>query len=202
MIHICKHLFISDLHFGHKNALSFDNRPFCSIEDHDQKLIENWNKAVSPEDTVYILGDVSWHKPGKTIEILDQMRGHKCLINGNHDGHLLKNQDFRSRFEEILDYKDLVLEYDRHVILCHYPIPCFKNHYYGAFHLYGHVHSGFEYNMMEHVKREMLSLYSKPCNMYNVGCMMPYMNYTPRTLNEIVIKYEAEACREEADSVE
>lgn len=197
-----KTLFISDLHFGHKNVLSFDNRPFSSIEAHDQKLIENWNKRVSSEDTVYILGDVSWYKPGKTIEILDQMHGRKCLIKGNHDGHLLKSQDLRSRFDEILDYKELVLEYDRHVILCHYPIPCFKNHYYGAFHLYGHVHNGFEHNMMEHVKREMLSLYSKPCNMYNVGCMMPYMNYTPRTLNEIVIKYEAEACREEADSIE
>ena len=29
-------------------------------------------------------------------------------------------------------------------------------------------------------------LYDKPCNMWNVGCMKGYMNYTPRTLEEII----------------
>ena len=37
----------------------------------------------------------------------------------------------------------------------------------------------------ERVKSEMKSLYDKPCNMFNVGCMLPYMNYTPRTFDEI-----------------
>lgn len=40
--------------------------------------------------------------------------------------------------------------------------------------------------MMEHDKMLMQELYSHPCNMYNVGVMMPWMNYTPRTLTEII----------------
>jgi hypothetical protein len=32
----------------------------------------------------------------------------------------------------------------------------------------------------------MKELYDKPCEMYNVGVMIPYMNYTPRTLDEII----------------
>ena len=79
-----------------------------------------------------------------------------------------------------------VTDGDKHIVLCHYPIVCFKNHYYGWYHLYGHVHGSFEYNMMEHDKYIMEMLYDKPCNMYNVGAMMPYMNYSPRTLEEIV----------------
>lgn len=39
---------------------------------------------------------------------------------------------------------------------------------------------------MENVKMQMTELYSKPCEMYNVGAMMPYINYCPRTLNEII----------------
>ena len=32
----------------------------------------------------------------------------------------------------------------------------------------------------------MTALYDKPCNMWNVGCMKDYMDYTPRTLEEII----------------
>lgn len=46
--------FIGDLHFGHVNCLSFDNRPFKTIEDHDAVLIKNWNNVVGIEDDVYL----------------------------------------------------------------------------------------------------------------------------------------------------
>ena len=39
---------------------------------------------------------------------------------------------------------------------------------------------------MDEVKKEMVRRFGKPCSMYNVGCMKPYMNYTPRTFEEIV----------------
>ena len=47
--------FISDLHFGHKNCLSFDNRPFKSIEENDETIIKNWNNTVKIDDDVTIL---------------------------------------------------------------------------------------------------------------------------------------------------
>ena len=62
----------------------------------------------------------------------------------------------------------------------------FKNHYYGWYHFYGHVHTGFEDNMMQHVRRQMEELYNVPCNMFNVGVMKDYMGYTPRTFEEII----------------
>jgi calcineurin-like phosphoesterase family protein len=74
----------------------------------------------------------------------------------------------------------------RKIVLCHYPIPCFKNHFYGWYHLYGHVHKSFEHEMMEHDKYLMQELYGKQCQMFNVGAMMPYMDYTPRTIDEIL----------------
>lgn len=39
--------------------------------------------------------------------------------------------------------------------------------------------------MMEHDKFLMQELYSRPCNMFNVGAMMPWMDYTPRTLEQV-----------------
>lgn len=78
-------LFISDLHFGHKNILAFDNRGFPDVESHDEELIRRWNEQVGIDDDVWILGDISWHNATKTIEIFNRLNGIKHLCKGNHD---------------------------------------------------------------------------------------------------------------------
>ena len=166
--------------------MSFDNREFPSIEAHDEALIQNWNEAVGIDDDVWVLGDISWYPATKTIEIFKRLNGTKHLCIGNHDKKLLRNKDVQSLFSEIVDYKEIQIASDSGVVLCHYPIPCFNHHYYGWYHLYGHVHNSFEWNMMKHIKYEMETLYDVPCRMYNVACMIPGMDYTPRTLDEII----------------
>ena len=51
--------YISDTHLGHKNIIKLDEqsggRHFDSIEEHDNLIIENWNKTVKLSDKVYIL---------------------------------------------------------------------------------------------------------------------------------------------------
>lgn len=178
--------YISDLHFGHKNCLAFDNRKFKSVEEHDGELIKRWNEAVGIDDEVWILGDISWHNATRTLAIFHQLNGIKNLVVGNHDHKLLRNKNIQALFNEIVPYKEIRFTDGKGVVLCHYPIVCFNNHYYGWYHLYGHVHNSFEWQMMKHDKYLMESLYDKPCNMYNVGCMMEYMDFTPRTLNEII----------------
>ena len=73
---------------------------------------------------------------------------------------------------------------DNHVVLCHYPIAHWRNADYGYIHLYGHIHAGRDSRPFEDYKAEMRKR-DIPYRCYNVGCMMPYMNYTPRTLDEI-----------------
>ena len=181
-----KNFYISDTHWSHANILHFDNRPWTTIEEHDKVLIKNWNSVVSNQDTVYILGDFHWGKEHQWIETLEQLNGNKVLIKGNHD---ISPQKSKKYFQDIKDYKEID-DNGRRIILCHYPMPYFKNHYYGYYHLYGHVHNSFEYNMVEYDRYLMGELYGKPCEMYNVGAMMPWMNFTPRTLEEIIKGYK------------
>ena len=80
-----KTFFIADLHFGHKNIIEYEHRPFKDIETMDEKIVQNWNNIVSKEDRVFVLGDVSFYDKEKTINIVSGLNGHKNLILGNHD---------------------------------------------------------------------------------------------------------------------
>lgn len=180
-----KKFYISDWHYGHANCIHFDNRPFKTVEEMNEELIRRWNGAVGADDVVYILGDMFWTNMTEAIPVLDRLNGTKILIKGNHD----RCHDARmlKKFAKVVDYLE-VEDGGDHIVLCHYPIPCFKNHFYGWLHFYGHVHTSFEENMMQHDKYLMEELYSRTCEMYNVGAMMPYMDYTPRTKEEILAK--------------
>lgn len=180
-----RQLYIADWHFGHKNILYYDNRPFTSVEAMNKALVANWQAAVQPEDTVYVLGDMFWCSELVAVPILRELNGTKVLVRGNHD--TTKKAEFRTRFAQIADYLEIE-DGGRHVVLSHYPIVCFKNHYYGWHHLYGHVHTSFEANMMQHEAWLLEELYSKKTLMFNVGAMQPWIGYTPRTLDEIIAK--------------
>jgi len=178
-----KKFYIADWHYGHGHILSFDNRPFVSVEQMNQALVDRWNNAVGAGDLVYVLGDMFWGKAKEAMSVLDNLNGQIFLVKGNHDR--CNSGGFIKKFVKVSEYME-VEDGGRRIVLCHYPIPCFKNHFYGWYHLYGHVHNSFEARMMEHDRYLMEELYGHKCLMYNVGAMMPWMDYTPRTLDEII----------------
>lgn len=135
--------FTSDLHLGHENILRFVNRPFGSVEEMNRTLIANYNALVREEDTVYILGDLTYRIPLTEAEtLIAKLNGRKHLIKGNHD----KNYD-KSLFEEVVDYKQ-IHEYCRHFTLMHYPMLEWAKMRCGSIMLHGHMHNiGTDYNM-------------------------------------------------------
>lgn len=182
-------LYIADLHLGHTNVIKIDNRPFADVEEMNQKLIENWNNKVHSDDQVFILGDFCWGKEDERVYFLEQMKGVKTLIKGNHD---LKQygSNLKRHFQDIKDYKE-IRDNGRGVILCHYPIPFHKMAYNpDIYMLYGHVHTTREYDAMRMIRKWAQTSCNNrgDCrgNFINVGCMLPWMNYTPRTLDEII----------------
>ena len=187
-----KKFYIADLHIGHGHAIEFDNRPFKNVEEMDSKLISNWNSVVGKNDTVYVIGDFIWHREQSWSEILEQLKGNIVLICGNHDPNRFSSKT-KSYFQDIKDYKSII-DKDKHVIMCHYPIPFYKNDMNDDYvMLYGHVHNSYEYRYIKQLYEliENDNNERKPkMNAINVGCMMDWIKYTPRTLDEILANYE------------
>lgn len=173
--------YIADMHFGHENVIHFDNRPFADTTEMEKCMISNWNLRVTKNDTVYILGDAFWKNEEQSIKIITQLKGHKILIKGNHDR---VSGQLKQYYDEISDYAE-IRDSNHFVILSHYPIIFYKNQHRGSIMLYGHLHNTKEWDMVEKWKQEQLSD-GISCNLINVGCMMSYMNYMPRTLDEIL----------------
>lgn len=77
--------FTADLHLGHKNILAYCNRPWATIEEHDEAILQNWRDTVKDGDLVYVLGDVVMGSIKKYTDRLRALPGEKRLIAGNHD---------------------------------------------------------------------------------------------------------------------
>lgn len=196
--------YIADLHLGHVNAIGFDGRPFADVTEMNETLIHRWNSTVNRADTVYVLGDFIWEKESLWPAWLERLTGNKVLIRGNHDPRQF-SQATKRFFQDIADYKE-VTDTGRHVILCHYPMPFHRADYdEKCFMLYGHVHNTREYAFLEKLRKELQEARTERSHaraqFINVGCMMPWMDYTPRTLDEILEgEDKAAGSQEESES--
>lgn len=186
--------YISDLHFGHRAIIDLDERPFNDVTEMEWALIDNWNEAVTENDTVYILGDFCWDRR-ETKRLISELHGNKVLIVGNHDAEHY-TADIRKLFVDI-QKQMTITDGDKTVLLSHYPVLDFDGDTdKSVIMLHGHLHKnyGTEENVRQIAKRKVENE-NYTAQIYNCGCMLPYMNYRPQTLETIINgaeKYRAE----------
>jgi calcineurin-like phosphoesterase family protein len=122
--------FTSDLHLGHTKIIELCNRPFNSIDEMNEIIINNWNSVVKYHDVVYVLGDVALGKIAETLPMVKRLSGRKFLVPGNHDRCWSGNKKIRpvdvSRytnvgFEISPEQSKLVMSPYAWWRLCHFP---------------------------------------------------------------------------------
>jgi len=131
----------SDTHFFHKNILKYnpDTRPFATVDEMNETLIERWNSRVKPGDIIYHLGDFGFANPRKLETILARLNGSIRGVFGNHD-HSMRNPHIAAYFEWQHEYKEITVDGHK-ICLFHYPIAEWNRAQYGALHFHGHLHS-------------------------------------------------------------
>lgn len=160
--------FIADLHVGHKNLATKNDsrfthgwREFDSVEEHDETIINAINQVVSPQDELYIIGDItlgSVTKPSLdyVLNILNKIKCKRIYgLIGNHEKGIMK--EFKKKYNQQsyhpvldrfadLDYiisKDFRLSDNtrQRIVMCHYPFASWPSAHNGAWHIHGHVHN-------------------------------------------------------------
>jgi len=139
----------SDLHLGHTKILDFlapdgsPLRPFSSLEEMHETLVNRWNAIVHQKDTVYCLGDIAFSNT--SLRLMERFNGRKVLIAGNHDRlpaklYLQYFDDIRGAYFHHGDSTML-----GGLIFTHIPVhpSGLTGHYRGNVH--GHLHSHLVY---------------------------------------------------------
>lgn len=146
--------FTSDTHFGHTNIIKYCNRPFADAGEMDRFIVEEWNKIVKPEDTVFHMGDVAFTSPERCKHIVENLNGYKILILGNHDRAEEKMLD--RGFQQVHQSLRITLTNDVEANLSHYPYRGTEDPYHkskfdhknipddGRLLLNGHVHDSWK----------------------------------------------------------
>jgi len=175
--------YIADLHFGHKNIILYDRRPFSDVEEMEREITDRWNRTVTRNDDVYVLGDFAYRQEKPVRDYVEALNGRIHLIYGNHD---LRTDEYASAFYNTHDTLTIRDDYQGRkvsVTMCHYWMPFFAKSRRGGVMLHGHTHIGEEH-CQEVTLKEMLLADNLAYHAYNVGCM--FQDYTPWTLEQII----------------
>ena len=100
--------FTADPHFGHERILdkTFSSRPFTTIKEHDDYIIDRINAHVMATDELFIIGDFCFSKkPGHYRNRIKCRQVH--LIWGNHD-----QANFKLQFSTVDDVRIVKLGTD------------------------------------------------------------------------------------------
>jgi len=119
-----------DHHFCHTNIIKYCNRPFSSVEEMNEQMIERWNHIVSEEDIVFHLGDFALGNTTEIKIIRRRLNGTIFLLLGNHDRKTrMKNSGFIILPDDEIRIHNLVLT--------HRPLAEIPERYVNV---HGHIH--------------------------------------------------------------
>lgn len=164
--------FVSDTHFDHANFLRFTDdqgnkiRPFHSVDEMNETIIERWNSVVTPQDKIYHLGDVTF-KPNNFARIITRLNGHKRMLVGNHDD--VKNYELTRWFEKVQLWRIFKSE---NFVCTHIPIPKDQFRHKVRYNVHGHIHQ---------------NVINDP---QYINVCVEQINYTPISIEELKVKFK------------
>lgn len=129
----------SDEHYGHHNIIRFCDRPFTSVEEMNESLIQNFNSVTTKKSITihagdFYLGSLSTEEVMKSIA--NRLNGSHIFLMGNHERWL-------NNVPKIPDIMDVKMG-EEYMVVCHYCMRVWNRSHYNSWHLFGHSHGKLE----------------------------------------------------------
>lgn len=140
----------SDEHIGHQRILTLVPRPFKTVEENREIIIERHNKKVpnSPGYLTVHVGDMMWHTltVEEATQYINRLHGKHALIYGNHDQRIEESPELQKLFVWIVgkdkDSGTKILHWNKQtLVVCHYAMRVWHRSHRGSWHVYGHSHN-------------------------------------------------------------
>ena len=167
--------YIADLHLYDSYSVDWRSYLSLSLDDYAKYLVQEWNNSTEDSDVVIIAGDVG-HLCPMTLEVLQQLKGTKILVIGNHDvtwGNMLyDNRLFAGTHEQILN-NGIFVAHKPDVVR---PANC-------TYFVHGHHHTYEPLSM-----RSCLKDYAR--DTYRLNCAADLIGHRPRTLQSLILQKE------------
>ena len=128
-----KIFFTSDTFFGRK--LTAIERGFSSDEEMFDTYIENWNKRVGKNDTVYHLGNFAWD-PISCESSMIHLNGKIHFLSGQYDSHLPEMSLIKIKRHSLINNQIAIIP-DINCIISHWPLLDWPGKEEGFIHVHG-----------------------------------------------------------------
>jgi calcineurin-like phosphoesterase family protein len=128
--------FIADLHFDHANIIKYTNRPFKTVEEMNETLLQRYNEVVKDDSIVFFLGDMAFGRGSRKPRWwLEQLRGSITYIKGSHD-HGISPTNLENCYPIfVLDTGE-----GKNVLLTHEPHQGPSSYHNWEWQIHGHTH--------------------------------------------------------------
>jgi calcineurin-like phosphoesterase family protein len=125
--------FIADEHFGHFNAIKYCGRPFATVDEMDEAIVDNHNSVVSKNDTVIHVGDFTLINNTEEVykKYISRLNGNHTFVMGSHD-KWLKPSVARDIWQSKIN--------GQYIVACHYSMRVWPRSHYNSWLVYGHSH--------------------------------------------------------------
>lgn len=158
-----------NLQFGRPSAIKQFKRPFESVEDMNQTLVDNWNSVVTPQDIVYVLGNFAWD-PTTAEEMVQTLNGIIVVVPGEIDDAIMELQDKNILMSKAKIIEPIFSSVSDKLTVSYWPLHEWPDKSKGHYSFFGFPNTKYK---TDHKKK-----------MVNVAC--DYWAYKPQSLDSIM----------------
>lgn len=167
---------ISDTHFDHANILTFVDKndqlirgQFRNVDHMNETMINNWNRVVGPQDTIYHLGDFTFGGKGNIERFASRLNGKKRLIMGNHD---YEAKLYYPWFQKVMSWRQFGDLFSRPIFMTHFPLHessfTRRDGRKNPVNIHGHIHQ------------------NQAPTEFHINVSVEQINYTPKSIESLL----------------